>query len=131
MSPALEDFRVESGAGRTHLSARVLFQGQSPVVVVSGGEAHIGAVALAEPVAREDTAEHAGVRRATVSLLVRTGHREDELAAVAARRISTASGEPAVVCAGIHLDAITTEEIDQVRRNMETLTDLILERLQQ
>jgi hypothetical protein len=131
MSPAPEDFQVESGSGRTRLSARVLFQGRSPVVVVSGGEAHIGAVALAEPVAREDTAEHAGARRATVSLLVRTGHREDELAAEAARRISTACGKPAVVCAGIHLDEITTEEIAQVRRNMEILTERILERLRQ
>ncbi len=112
------------GKGRCRLTANLVLQGTNPVLIIGGGAMHVGAVALGEPIRPAKGEPH--VR---VSLLAREGHREDELARKTAERLADATGEAAVTCVGIHLDKISKQEIEEVRKNTDRLIDLVIERL--
>jgi gallate decarboxylase subunit D len=112
------------GKGRCRLTAHLVLEGSNPVLIIGGGAKHVGAVALSEPLLSGKEPHHA-----RVSLLAREGHREDELATKAAQRLADATGEAAVICMGIHLDKITKEEIEEVRKNTDRLVDLVIDRL--
>ncbi|MGE9986166.1 hypothetical protein [Desulfovibrio sp. SGI.169] len=99
---------------RLELELRVLRMGRDLQVALSGGTAHLGAVALAAPGAAEADA------------LVLPGHREDQLARRMARRMADALGCAVCVSAGIHYADISKEEIAAVERLTETLTEQCL-----
>ncbi len=101
--------------GRLELELRVLRLGRDLQVVLKGGAAHLGAVALAVP----DGAAEA-------DLLVLPGHREDQLARRMARRMADALDCVVCVSAGIHYEAISKEEIAAVEHLAETLTERCL-----
>lgn len=87
------------GSGRCSLEVRVLDTGGGLVVTVLGREgAHVGAIALS-------TDEH-GLRC--------PGHRDDELAVPIAAALGAKLNVPVAVVAGVHLDAITRAEIDEI-----------------
>ena len=75
--------------------------GRDCLFIVTGGEAHIGAVATAYPEG-EGTA---------VLLSVVPGHREDQLAREMAKQACIRLGCTVTVAAGIHIDQPTKEEI--------------------
>ncbi|MDP2932089.1 MAG: hypothetical protein Q8O05_06315, partial [Chloroflexota bacterium] len=77
--------------------------------------AHIGAVAVAEYDHKEG--------RASCSLITRLGHKDDAVAQKAAYLISKRTRKPACVIAGIHLDDITRDEIEQIMENAAHLVD--------
>ncbi|WP_022657185.1 hypothetical protein [uncultured Desulfovibrio sp.] len=101
--------------GRLELELRVLRLGRDLQVVLNGGEAHLGAVALAAP----GGAVEAG-------LLGLPGHREDQLARRMARRMADALDCAVCVSAGIHYGDISKKEIATVERMAETLTERCL-----
>lgn len=101
--------------GRLKLELRVLRMGRDLQVMLKGGAAHLGAVALAAP---GGTAE--------ANALVLPGHREDQLARRMARRMADALGCAICVSAGIHYENISKEEIAAVARMTETLTERCL-----
>ena len=107
------------GTGRTRVTAQVLWQGSHVVVLLTGGEAHIGCVVLAEP-----KSEKAPI---SVSVINRAGHKDEVVAVPMARQIVDAIGCPVLVSAGIHLDGITEEEIEYFVENCSLLTSLIIE----
>ena len=79
------------------------------VITLAGGELpHVGAVALAEPrpsrINRRKTSS-------SVSVLVRLGHKEDELARRLAGVVAASLNLPVVLSAGIHIDHATAEDI--------------------
>jgi CO dehydrogenase/acetyl-CoA synthase epsilon subunit len=55
--------------------------------------------------------------RASVSVITRLGHKDDAIAQQAAYLISKSTKRPVCVVAGVHLDNITTEEIDKILEN--------------
>lgn len=93
--------RFTASQGRLRLSLRALRLGRDVQVLITGGMAHMGAVALAAP--GRDAA-----------LLCLPGHREDELALEAAATLAAGLGCAVCVSAGIHYDRITRDEIDAV-----------------
>lgn len=101
--------------GRLKLELRALRMGRDLQVMLNGGAAHLGAVALAAP---------GGAAEA--KLLVLPGHREDQLARRMARRMADALGCTVCVSAGIHYENISKEEIAAVERLAETLTERCL-----
>ena len=100
--------RFTARQGRICLQLRVCRQGGDLQVLLGGGTAHLGAVALAYAPASGAQAQG--------RLLVLPGHREDVLA----------DGLGCAVCvsAGIHYPAITREEIAVV----EALADVLTQR---
>jgi hypothetical protein len=111
-TPAL----FHEGNGRTQVCMSVSRIGEDFVVCLFNEAGHIGAAAVADYSEKEN--------RASVSVITRPGHREDALASDAARRLCKAFRRPVCVIAGIHLDGITKEEIDEILENCEKLISL-------
>lgn len=96
--------------GRVRLRMELRRQGPDVSVTLTGGAAHIGAVALGVP--GEDAA----------SVLCAPGHRDHELAQGMARELAAAWGVRVCVLCGVHLDSITPEEIATARELTRRLT---------
>jgi len=88
------------------------------VVRIYNKNAHIGAVAMADY-----DHEH---ERASVSVITRLGHKDDALAGEAAYLLSKSIRRPVCVIAGVHLDNITGEEIDEILANTRTAISEII-----
>ena len=97
--------------GRISLSLQLEMLGRDAQLILRGGRAHIGAVAIAPG------------DGASPSLVTLPGHREGELALAMAQRLAHASGRTVCVSAGIHYDHITREEINTVLTLVASLTD--------
>lgn len=93
---------IRRGEGRTEVCLELRAQGRDLVLAVTGGQAHVGAVALASPGDRE------------ARLAVIPPHKEGPLAASVALRVTRAAGCACAVTAGIHQEAITPDEIAAV-----------------
>lgn len=89
--------------GRLELRLRLFRQGPDLHAFLCGGEAHVGATALAAPGEATQVCE-------------RAAHREGALAGLVARRLADAFGCAVSVSAGIHFMHITRTEIAVVER---------------
>jgi hypothetical protein len=103
------EYELTKGEGRARVNVTVNSMGSDLVVRIYNQNAHIGAVAVGDY-----DYEH---KRASVSVITRLGHRDDALAAEAAYLLSKSIRRPACVIAGVHLDNITGEEIDEILAN--------------
>lgn len=105
---------IEVGSARRAVRLEALPQGPDWLLRITGGDDHIGAVAVA-----------AGGH---VHLHVIGSHKEGPLAEDAARRWAHLTGTVCVAAAGIHQDDITREEIAaivaHVDQGLEILTQL-------
>lgn len=114
-------------AGRIPLTMTAQNMGKDFTIRLFGGETpHIGAVALAQP---RESLRGDGSISASCSVLAVCGHKEDELARHVA--ISLAKRLNALVCVtcGIHMDAISPEEIAAVLEQVKRLVDDMADRL--
>lgn len=132
-----QPFLLRCTHGRLALELRLLPAGRDWQVLLTGGDAHIGAVILAEPAdamppdAPEAAPAHAAGSRARpvaapdpatsgaedavrLHVLHRTGHHDDKAALPLARDYCRALKATVCVSAGIHYDHISREEIDTV-----------------
>ncbi len=89
-------------------------------IILYGGTAHIGAVALAVCY----DAERAAVN---VSQIAVYGHREDDLCRAVAFTLSKALKTTVVVSAGIHFDGLSDREIQEIRQTISDLTEELIE----
>jgi hypothetical protein len=101
--------RLSRGKKRTEVTLEAERFGSDLVVRIFNGNAHVGAVAVAD--------YDAGHATTSVSVITRIGHKEDRIARNAACRISKAFGKPVCVVAGIHLEKATRDEIRKLVRN--------------
>ena len=106
---ALSGARFKKAGGRIALSLFMARVGGDLQAIISGGDAHIGATALASG--------------GKVSVMEAEGHREGEIAAKAAAALASALGARAAVSCGIHFDCITCAEI----KLTEALADDLIE----
>jgi hypothetical protein len=99
------------GEGRRAVRLTLLGQGRDLVLLVTGGVAHAGAVAVCAPAHGSGCGAYAG-------LCPVPGHREGPLAEEGAALLASAAGRSCVVVAGIHQDAATPEEIAAIVANV-------------
>ena len=116
----MNKFELTRGEGRTRVSLSAYYMGGDLVLCIYNQHAHIGAVAVGE----YDPDE----KRGSTSVITRRGHKDDAVAQKVAHSVSTRTRKPACVIAGIHLDDITREEIDQILRNTTSLIEEFLSR---
>jgi len=109
---------LTKGEGRARVNVVVDSLGSDLVVRIYNQNAHIGAVAMADY-----DYEH---ERASVSVITRLGHKDDALAREAAYLLSKSIRRPVCVIAGVHLDNITGEEIDEILANTRTAISEII-----
>lgn len=112
--PLWREFHAHEG--RLELCLRLVPQGRDIHAFLLGGDAHVGAVAIAAP------GEAARV-------LQRPHHREGELAALVAERLAAALGRAVSVSCGIHFADISRAEISTVEELARRLTDDCLQSL--
>ncbi len=89
--------------GRLDLTLRLCPQGRDLHAMLTGGDGHAGATALAAPGEATLVSE-------------RAGHREGALAGLVAGRLSAGLGCAVSVSCGIHFEAITRQEIAAVEK---------------
>ena len=99
---------VDLGTGRTRVHLQPVAQGRDFLVLITGGQAHVGAVAACNGRGSRD---HVRSQPGTIQL---TGHREGPLAAEAAEILALASGRTCAAAVGIHQDQATPEEIHEI-----------------
>lgn len=75
---------------------------------------HIGAVAVAEP---RPSLRNDGSTSASCSVLCMLGHKDDALARDAALKIAAETGSRTVVTVGLHIDNVTSEDINLLTQN--------------
>jgi gallate decarboxylase subunit D len=109
---------ITEGRGRTKISFRAFPLGTDLVVHIFNDAAHIGAVALAEYDFKN--------KRSSVSVLTRLGHKDDAIAQQAAHAICKATQMTTCVAAGVHLDAISQEEISTLVQNAKAAVEKYL-----
>ena len=94
--------------------------GEDLQVFITGGKAHIGAAALGLPY---------NTTNASASVLSAVGHKESQLALQTAERLSGKLRKRVAVTMGIHYDNITHKEIDEIKKIVIQLTELLIKRL--
>ena len=119
----VDRYELTAGDGRTRVSLLAQNLGRDIVVSIYNENAHIGAGAVGE---YDD-----GKGRASTSIITRSGHKDDAIALKAAYLISRHTGRPSCVVAGVHVDNITGEEIQQILEHAEALVRDFLARWRQ
>lgn len=107
---------------------RQIAAGPDLIVVLDGGtHPHVGAVAVAVP--RPSLTDSAKTS-SSVSVLTMLGHKEDELARLAADHLCHTTGRLTVFTAGLHLDQASGADISLLIQNAETAYRQLAEHLQ-
>jgi hypothetical protein len=109
------DYEIVRGEGRTRLTLSAKSLGDDLVISIYNINAHIGAVALGEY-------DHE-TKRASTSVITRHGHKDDTIALKAAYLVSKKTKRPSCVIAGVHVDDITGEEIQEFLSNADSLVE--------
>ena len=103
---------VAVGVGRTAVRLEPVSQGRDFLILITGGEAHVGAAAVCD--GRAAPAE-SGPETGLVQV---PGHREGPLAAEAAVTLARATGRTCAAVVGIHQDNATSDEIREIVGNV-------------
>lgn len=107
--------------GRLNICFQALAVGNDLCVILSGGtKPHIGCVTLSTP--RSSLADPQTIS-ATTSVLNCIGHKDDGVANYVSHTLSATLKTHVVVACGIHVDAITASEIDDVRKIVKGLVE--------
>ena len=138
---------IDKTIAEKKITLRCFTLGKDYQVIISGGREHVGAVALGqcyktEPdkanvsalsAYRHDTPPaplKGGINaEANASVIAAYGHREDELAKNAARKLSKAFCANVAVTAGIHFDDLSPQEIDEIILTVNELTGQLIAKL--
>ena len=112
---------IRQNVGRTELILEHKQIGNDHVITLTGGEEHVGAVAVGL------FDEKSG--RASASVITLPGHRDDSIALDGAWRVSEVTKAATVFIVGIHLDNITKDEIDTIILASKQMTDNFIDLL--
>ncbi len=112
MDNQLSEIVFKKGADRTLVQLRAKPAGKDWVLIIGGGQHHVGAVA---------TGAAGGVQ-----LSVLGPHKEGPLAEMCAERFQKATGNVCVAIVGIHQDEATPEEIETIVGNVHLLMDELI-----
>lgn len=112
---------IAAGEGRCRVYLSWCWTGADLTVRILNENAHVGAVALGQ--------YDPDSGRASVSVVTVPGHRDDIVAAEAAKILTEAIRRPVCVVGGVHVDAITAPEIQRITENCRLLVKELLARL--
>ena len=112
---------IKQNVGRAELVLDQKQVGNDHVLTLTGGEEHVGAVAVGM---FDDKS-----MRASASVISLPGHRDEGIALDGARRVSEITKAATVFIVGIHLDNITKGEIDKIIVASKQMTDKFIDSL--
>lgn len=99
-------FHIKRKVGKIEIILDARKVGQDYLLTLTGGEEHVGAVAVGLFDEKN--------QRASSSVVTTPGHREEYLALQGARQVSRATKKASVFVAGIHQNNISPEEIKNI-----------------
>ncbi len=120
---ALINFEVSNKKFKIH--AKLLFVGEDIVIIIGGGETHIGAVGVSTPAA----SPHFKDKIVSSSIITLPGHKDDIVCKLIGEKISKKLNKNVCVITGIHYDNLTKEEIEEILNLCNMLINKILEKL--
>ncbi len=100
------------------IELKAFTMGQDLIVVIGGGEVHLGAVAVGMCYPEKPTSN--------VSIIALPGHKEDVLIFPIARRLSKELTTNVCVLAGIHFAQLSPAEIMEIVNTTESLADQLV-----
>ena len=112
---------IKQNVGRAELVLKQKQVGKDYVITLTGGEEHVGAVAVG---VFDEKSGHA-----SASVISLPGHRDEGIALDGARLISEITKTATVFIVGIHLDNITKDEIDTIIVASRQMTDNFIDSL--
>ena len=119
----LKSRSFSAGSGKYQINAVAVTCGDDLVVTVGGGtHPHIGAIAMAM---NYPSLKNPDRLTTTGSLLGLPGHKEDLIAREAAFKLSRSLGTTVTVCAGIHIDDASQDDIEHLVEIFNALIDQI------
>lgn len=111
-------YQIGSTADKNYVEFDLLRQGRDLVVLIGGGESHIGSLAVSDKKTGDSLHQY--------TLL---DHREDQIVNRVADRLSKAVLCEVVVIGGIHYDDISRSQIEQINEHVTILIDQMLDDL--
>jgi hypothetical protein len=119
--------KITKARERVKINLTAVMAGNDLCVVITGGELpHIGAVALSLP--RKSLSDPERLSSST-SVLTVLGHKEDTVAKKTAETLVTKLNKTVVVSCGIHLEEITSSEINIVIELLEEIIEELIQTL--
>lgn len=117
----VEIVKEKVGIGKYVVEGTAVYCGKDIHITIGGGEKyHIGAVSVGVP---RNEYKDGKKRTATASVICVQGHKEDEFALKAAKKLATALDCTVSVSVGIHVDDATLDEIKLLEKNYFELVD--------
>ncbi|HOE16429.1 MAG TPA: hypothetical protein PLX02_13115 [Syntrophorhabdaceae bacterium] len=107
----MDFFDLSEKKASFEVSAHTMLVGSDILVVLTGGRAHIGAVALAQP---RPSIKDSQKISSTSSVFTYVGHKEDVVAKAMSEGLSGALNKRVVVTAGIHWDELKKTDIELI-----------------
>ncbi|HWR09006.1 MULTISPECIES: hypothetical protein [Sporomusa] len=117
---------INKTQGDINISLQAIAMGSQWNIVITGGAAHLGAVALAIP---RLSLSGSGKISASASVLSVTGHMDDEIARPAALFFAKELNQSVVVSCGIHYDQISAEAVQRIKKLVEETQTEFLEKI--
>ena len=111
-----ERIKLTQGTGKTALNYEITPVGNDWLILLTGGDAHIGCTAIGDD--------------GRLSSYTPQSHKDDALAIPLAKKVSQTFHCVCTVVAGFHLDDITREEIAEVVKNADNGMIQVIETLQ-
>jgi hypothetical protein len=119
----MDVFTVTQKEGPFTIDAFVGRLGEDLVVVLHGGERHVGAVGMAQP---RPSLKDPKKTSSTSSVFTYPGHKEDALVKEMSEELSKKLGRKVVVVAGVHWEGLKKPEIDNIIQLCRKLTAVII-----
>ena len=119
----MDTFDISEKTGIFEVSAHVLLVGSDILVILTGGRAHIGAVAIAQP---RPSIRDAKKISSTSSVFTRVGHKEDVVVKAMSEELSKELNKIVVVAAGIHWDKMKKREIEMIIEMCSTIKQKVI-----
>lgn len=110
---------ITRSQGRLEITLSLQRLGSDVQVMIWGGDAHIGAVAVAGPHTLLPSQQSSESQVEVISV---PGHKDDVVASAAATHLARAFNKTVAVTVGLHWDNLTPEEIDKVLSLCHELT---------
>ena len=115
----VNEYKISCGRDRTEVTLQAQYIGEDTVIFIYNENAHIGSVSVVEYDPKS--------KRSSTSVITRLGHRDDTVARQAAYRISKVFKKPVCVVAGIHVEDINQQEIEEILENVQSLVEKFIQ----
>jgi len=120
----MELIKFEESDDRFKIFANVINFGKDLIVIIGGGEIHVGAVGISIPA----DSSHFKNKIISTSIITVPGHKDDVVCKLVGEKIAKELNKFVCVICGIHFDNLKKDEIDKILTLCEKLSEDIIKK---